>query len=171
MIRSLLRLCSALAVGTFLGLSSIDVASAAATTCQGVTISPASSDRLLCSKNFYASGTCTGGDVLAKLADNAGFPNTQFVTPWELGPISIVGISFLDLQGNLAAGYVLAGNSYTPDIMAAFSGNRANTVFFPSGMSFQFPGPSATPPHIDLHTTCAPGSNFQGFYTIFYTVP
>ena len=145
---------------------------AEAATCQGVTVTSGSSDRLLCSKNLYGSGTCTGQDTLAVLKDGDGWPGSPYVTPWEPTSISIVGISMVDLGGNINQ-YAFAGNSYTPDVMFGHPLiSRAASVFFPPGTSMPFPASAgAKPPHLDAHISCTGGGTFQIFYTIFYTVP
>src|SRR5262249_9169691 len=148
-----------------------DLVAAHAATCQGQTINPQSSDRVLCSKTFYGRGTCTG-DTLAVLQDSDGFPNAEFVHPWESSSISIVGIATVDLIGNVDR-YAGAGNSYDRDIMHWHNvGTRTSQTFYPAGTSFQFPA-SATPPpaHIDLHVFCTGGAEYEMQYTIFYTVP
>jgi hypothetical protein len=145
---------------------------AEAATCQGTAITSGSSDRLLCSKNFYGSGTCSGQDTLAVLKDADGWPNLPYVPPWEPSSISIVGIAMVDLGGTVNQ-YAFAGNSYTPDIMFWHPlTSRAASVFFPPGTAMPFPASGgANPPHLDAHISCTGGGTFQIFYTIFYTVP
>jgi hypothetical protein len=146
-----------------------DLVGRRAATCQGQTINPQSSDRVLCSKTFYGRGTCTG-DTLAVLQDSAGFPNAQFVHPWESSSTSIIGIITVDLIGNVDR-YASAGNSYNPDIMHWHNvGTRTSQTFYSAGMSFQFP-PRGSGAHIDLHVFCTGGAEYEMQYTIFYTVP
>jgi hypothetical protein len=51
------------------GLASTE---ASAATCQGTSITPGSSDRLLCTKTFYGTETCNSSDQLATLTDSTG---------------------------------------------------------------------------------------------------
>lgn len=160
MIRSLL-----IAVVLLFAVAAPAHAQAALTTCQGVTI-PVTTKELLCSRNFYASGTCDGQDQLAMLA-GPRVAATQMVQPWEPVPITIVGYQIVLFEG--AMQYVFAGNSYTPDIMGWLgSGQSAHGDFYPAGTGFAFPAAGADV-HLDLHFSCRTGS-FQGFYTVFYTV-
>ena len=141
------------------GLASTE---ASATTCQGTTINPGSSDRLLCTKTFYGTGSCNSSDQLATLTDSTGWPNSTLVPPWEPWSISIVGGAIVDL----------GGNSYTPDVMLWYSPRGGTSpYFFPAGTSMQFPASGgSSQPHLDLHVSCSSGT-FAMFYTIYYTVP
>lgn len=144
---------------------------ASAATCQGTTITPGSSDRLLCTKTFYGTGTCNSSDQLATLTDSTGWPNSTLVPPWEPSSISIVGGAIVDLGGNVNS-YAFGGNSYTPDVMLWYSPRGGTSpYFFPAGTSMQFPASGgSSPPHLDLHVSCSSGT-FAMFYTIYYTVP
>jgi hypothetical protein len=156
----------ALLLGMFIG-----PASAVTTTCQGVTITPGSNDRVLCSKKFLGSGICTGQATLATLVDDKSFPNGHYVTPWEPSSISIVGVELFDVGGTVNQ-YMVAGNSFTPDVMVWHDvGHRRTVNWFPAGTSMQFPPSTLNPPHLDLHVACTGGGQYQVYYTIYYTVP
>ena len=122
-----------------------------------------------CSKTFHGSGKCTGNEVLARLKDSNGWPDSEFVRPWEPYAIKIVGVQLVMFEGTPQ--YMLAGNSYVPDIMAK-GGPKDTRVsdFYPNGYGFLFPAakPNGKQPHIDLHVSCLGGGSFQVYYTVYY---
>lgn len=129
---------------------------------------------LLKSHTIFASGPCTGQDVVG--AADYG---------WEPGPITVLGAEIVVMGDTTDLQYAFAGNSYTPDVMV-WLGTGMNRVvnMFPSGTGMAFPAentPEAQPApglkplhHIDFHYSCAvpPGQSatFQGFETIYYVL-
>jgi hypothetical protein len=121
--------------------------------CQGQTIS-VGGDKLLCSRTFRASGICDATDRLAML-EASGNAATQLVDPWEPFPITIVGYRIVIIEGTMQ--YVLAGNSYTPDIMGSLAeAESSHGDFYPPGIGFAFPAAAEASPqiHLDLHYSC-----------------
>jgi hypothetical protein len=122
-----------------------------------------SAETKLCSRTFYGAGVCDGQDHLP-IAEG----------PWEAVPIEIVGVGVALLHTaprapDFQAGYIMAGNSYSPDVMLLHLGEGSETVMFPSGLSFFFPGKPADPPaHIDAHVACSGGGSYQAWLVIYY---
>jgi hypothetical protein len=147
-----------IAAAALLMLSS-PAAAGVAQTCQGKTLTPGNNTVLLCSKNFYAAGTCTGGDQVP-----------LYTAPWEQGPITIIGTEITVFQGASDLQYAFTGNSVNADVMGMLgAGQSHGLTMFPAGYGFQF-APIGNMPHIDLHIACSSGP-FQLFQTIYYTVP
>lgn len=117
----------------------------------------------ICSKAFFATGLCDGADQLAILAQ-----------PWEKRTIEIVGVA-LSFSSDLADprqwpfGYAFAGNSFEPDVMNYLGREGSQTVMFPPGSFFQFPGSNEPePPHVDLHLNCKAGAHYAGMLVLYY---
>src|SRR5207248_2990905 len=88
------------------------------------------------SKTFTANGLCDGHDQVSILAE-----------PWESAPIAIVGVAVgLELDVPTPNAYVFAGNSYVPDVMALRIGAGSESVMYPAGHAFPFPGLGPEPP-------------------------
>lgn len=124
---------------------------------------------VLCSRTFYASGPCDGKDHLAALRYQ-NEPASALIKPWESTPISIVGYRVTLTYPAHGLQYMLAGNSYSPDIMGGVGADRlTDGEFFPSGLSFPFPA-AGVDAHLDLHYDCTGATPLQGFYVVYYTL-
>jgi len=141
---------------------------AEAASCQGATIAPGSSDRLLCSKNLYGSGTCRHAGRPEGWGRLAGLTLCDAMgTDLDLNRRNFDGRPRREHQ------YAFAGKSYTPDVMFWHPLNtRAASVFFPPGTAMPFPeSGGANAPHLGAHISRTGGGAFQFFYTVFYTGP
>jgi hypothetical protein len=114
------------------------------TTLSGAHAGCGGTDATYCSKGFYGRGTCNGIDQLP-----------IFEQPWEHAPIEILAVS-ISLRADIppGSGYVFAGNSFDPDIMAFQIGTGATTRTFMPGHAFVLPAAGPNAPHIDLHVSC-----------------
>jgi hypothetical protein len=123
-----------------------------------------------CGRHFVAEGVCNGDDQLPILSP-----------AWEDRPIRIrsvtVGLQIIGwrlrdvVRGFRPSGYIFAGNSYVPDIMALQLGPGATTNVLPSEIAFLLPGkgPNVDPhTHVDAHVSCSPGYSFRAWLIVYY---
>lgn len=119
------------------------------------------------SYTIYGQAPCDGQDHLA-----------AWTYGWTNQPITVTGVEIAVQQGSDYLQKAIAGNSFTPDVMAWLGQYMSHTKA--ENLSFSFPpaySPAPVSPglqgyhHIDLHVSCRPGAgDFEGFETIFYTV-
>lgn len=153
-------------LGLLIAALLLSAPASAAMTCQGQALASAADGHGLCTKNFYFSGTCSGGDQNPSLNDGVGI-NTPYVPGWEPVEIAIRDVWIVFIPPRPTSFYAFAGNSYTPDIMTWITSDGVER-HLPSGTSMEFPS-SMAGQHIDLHISCLPsGTPYQGFYTVVY---
>jgi hypothetical protein len=146
--------------------SSLKAAAATQTvqTCQGLAIQTAGV-KLLCSRTFLATGNCSGHDELATLEGPPGSHPEKLVQPWEAFSIAVIGVQITLIEGT--AQYLMAGNSYTPDVMNMLGpGEKSRANFFPARTAFRLPAMGSAG-HLDLHYACVDGT-IKAYLTVFY---
>jgi hypothetical protein len=119
-----------------------------------------------------ANGVCSGLDQLPILAP-----------AWEDKPIRIRAVT-IGLQisprwrdiifGRPTDGYVFAGNSYVPDIMALHLGPGTVTNVLAPEIAFLLPAKGPTVDdhtHVDTHVNCQAGYHFRAWLIVYYDFP
>lgn len=132
-----------------------------------------------CSKSFNFSGSC----MTVELYPGWGKDVVWGTAPWETYPIMITGakatVRYDNYTSNFSAG-LMVGNSYVRDAVtpntimwsAPLVAILSSEHYFHAGAGMAFPADTgaALPaaPHLDVHSPCSVGTNYNGSVTVWY---